>query len=278
MEGRLLNQQPLISVVIPVWNGAKYIESCLQSVLAQDVEDMEIIVVDDGSTDGTWELLTRLAASDARIQPFHQENAGASVARNTGLARCQGKYIRFVDADDTVPAGSMRALLDSAEEHGSDLVLAAYTEVLAGSRSLRCLHSKDEAIGQEEFLRRLERLANSFYYGVLWNKLFRGDIIREHKPRFVPGLHWGEDFVFVMDYLAHCRRYSYVSAPVYDYIRNPNGLVVRQFFRSITHPIESLKDRWKVYTAYRTLYQRVGAYEEYKHKLWHYLIRFTLRN
>lgn len=273
-----MEHRPLISVVIPVWNGAKYLEKCLTSIQRQCVTDMEIIVVDDGSTDDTWAILQRMAAADARIRPVRQENAGASVARNTGLELCCGEYVRFVDSDDVVPEGSFRHLLESAEKHGSDLVLAAYTEVLAGSRSLRCLHKQDEAVGQEEFLRRLERFANSFYYGVLWNKLFRGDIIREKKPRFTPGLHWGEDFVFVMDYLAHCRLYSYVTAPVYDYIRNPNGLVMRQFFRAFTHPIASFKDRLTVYRSYRTLYERVGAYEQYKHKLWHYLFRFTLRS
>ncbi len=273
-----MSQQPVVSVIIPVWNGERYIENCLKSVLTQDVTDMEIIVVDDGSTDDTWALLTALAEQDARIRPVHQENAGASVARNTGLEICGGKYVRFIDADDVLPEGSMASLLASAEEHGSDLVLAAYTEVLAGKRSLRCLNKTDEAIGQVEFLERLERLSNSFYYGVLWNKLFRGDMIREHRPRFTPGLHWGEDFVFVMAYLAHCRRYSYVTQPVYDYIRNPRGLVVRQFFRSITHPVASMKDRFLVYASYRELYRNVGAYEQYRGRLWRYLFRFTLRN
>lgn len=273
-----MEHQPLISVVIPVWNGAPYLEKCLTSILRQSVADMEVIVVDDGSTDDTWRILTRMAETDARIRPVHQENAGASVARNTGLDHCRGEYVRFVDADDAVPEGSFEALLSSARANGSDLVMAAYTEVLAGSRSLRCLNGKDEAVEWDEFLRRLERHANSFYYGVLWNKLFRGDILREKTPRFTPGLHWGEDFVFVMDYLAHCRRVSYATTPVYDYIRNPRGLVVRQFWRSILHPVASLKDRWLVYSAYVRLYERVGAYEEYKHKLWHYLFRFTLRN
>ena len=182
----MLEHQPLVSVVIPVWNGARHIEACLRSVLSQDVKDMEIIVVDDGSTDDTWAILTRLSGEDRRICPVRQSNAGASVARNTGLDRCQGKYVRFVDADDVVPAGSMAALITSAETGGSDLVLAAYTEVLAGSRALRNLNPTDETIGQEDFLRRLERLSNSFYYGVLWNKLFRGDIIRDHHPRFTP--------------------------------------------------------------------------------------------
>lgn len=273
-----MEHQPLVSVVIPVWNGAPYLERCLTSILSQSIREIEVIVVDDGSTDDTWAILTRMAERDSRIRPMHQENAGASVARNTGLDHCRGEYVRFVDADDAVPPDSLEHLLSSAREHGSDLVMAAYTEVLAGTRSLRCLNKRNEAVEQPEFLRRLEKYANSFYYGVLWNKLFRGDILRQQKPRFTPGLHWGEDFVFVMDYLAHCRRVSYVTAPVYDYVRNPRGLVMRQMWRSILHPIASLKDRWLVYEAYVRLYRRVGAYEAYKHKLWHYLFRFTLRN
>ena len=270
--------EPLVSVIVPVWNGADCLEACLKSIQAQAVEGMEIIVVDDGSTDGTWTLLQRLSAQDERIRPFRQDNAGVSQARNAGLSYCRGRYIRFVDADDLLPPGSMQHLLNAAEESASDLVLGAYTEVLFSQRTHRDLGQCEDTVDSEEFLRRLERLSNSFYYGVLWNKLFRGDIIREQKPRFTPGLHWGEDFVFVMDYLAHCRRYSYVTAPVYDYIRNPRGLVMRQLWRSVTHPIASLKDRWLVYQAYVRLYQRVGAYEQYRHKLWHYLVRFTLRN
>lgn len=273
-----MEKQPLVSVVIPVWNGSGYIERCLDSVMSQMGDEMEVIVVDDGSTDDTWALLEKAAASDARLRPVRQDNAGASVARNTALDMCRGKYVRFVDADDVLPEGSMTRLLKAAEENGSDLVIAAYTEVLAGRRSVRSLHKKDETVELEEFLRRLERLSNSFYYGVLWNKLFRGDIIRRERPRFTPGLHWGEDFVFVMDYLAHCGRFSYVAAPVYDYIRNPRGLVVRQFFRSILHPVASLKDRWLVYEAYRRLYRRKGVYEQYRRVLWRYLFRFTLRS
>lgn len=269
---------PTISVVIPAWNAEKYLEGCLRSILSQTGVDMEVIVVNDGSTDRTRQILDDLAAQDPRIHAVHQANAGASAARNAALTHCRGEYVRFVDADDVVPGGSMERLLRSAREHRSDLVMAAYTEVLAGHRSLRCLHHQDEVVEQEEFLRRLEKLSNSFYYGVLWNKLFRGDIIREHQPRFNPELPWGEDFAFVMEYLAHCRRVSYVPEPVYDYVRNPRGLVVRQFFRSITHPIASIRDRLTIYRAYRRLYERVGAYEQYRGKLWHYLFRFTLRS
>lgn len=273
-----MEQQPLISVIVPVWNGEKYLETCLSSITGQSLADMEIIVVDDGSTDGTWPLLERLARGDGRIRILHQENRGVSEARNAGIDLSRGRYIRFVDADDRLPADSMRLLAEKAQGNDCDLVLAAYTEVLGSRRYHRDLGRREDIVDNDEFLRRLERLSNSFYYGVLWNKLFRGDIIREKNVRFVSGLNWGEDFAFVMSYLAHAERIGYMEAAVYDYRRNPHGAVMRQFFSAILHPIAGLRDRWLIYDCYRQLYVTRGQYDKYRKVLWLYLFRFTIRN
>lgn len=273
-----MTQRPLVSVIIPVWNGMAYLEPCLKSIAAQTLTDMEMIVVDDGSTDGTWPLLECLAQQDARIVPVHQENGGVSVARNTGLERCRGEYIRFVDVDDTLPPDSMATLVEKAQANASDLVLAAYTEVLLNTRTRRDLGRSEDTVDNDEFLRRLERYSNSFYYGVLWNKLFRGDLIRDQQLRFVPGLPWGEDFAFMMRYCACAERISYTTTPVYDYFRNPRGAVMRQCWRSIKHPIQSIRFRWMNYTFYCDLFRSRGKYEEYRHVLWKYLFRAALRN
>lgn len=273
-----MERQPLISVIVPVWNGEPYLTECVESIVSQSLRDMEIILVDDGSTDGTWALMERLKEKDERIRILRQANAGVSEARNAGMEISRGEYIRFVDADDRLPTDSMRMLVEKAQANGCDLVLAAYTEVLGRKRYLRDLGRCEDVVDNDEFLRRLERLSNSFYYGVLWNKLFRGEIIRAHRVRFVSGLHWGEDFAFVMSYLAHAERIGYTTAPVYDYRRNPKGAVVRQFFHTIRHPIEGIRDRLLIYGAYRDLYQARGQYERYRRVLWLYLFRFTIRN
>lgn len=273
-----MEQQPLVSVIVPIWNGEKYLAQCVESVLGQSLRDMEIILIDDGSTDGTWALMEQLARSDERIRTLRQENAGVSEARNAGIEMSRGRYIRFVDADDLLPEDSMRLLVEAARQDDCDLVLAAYTEVLGRKRYYRDLGKCEDLVDNDEFLRRLERLSNSFYYGVLWNKLFRGDVIRERRVRFVSGLGWGEDFAFVMGYLAHAERIRYTMAPVYDYRRNPKGAVVRQFFRVIRHPVAGLKDRWLIYDCYRELYKTRGQYEKYRRVLWLYLFRFTIRN
>ena len=273
-----MEHRPFISVIIPVWNGARYLDACLNSILRQSWQHFEIIIVDDGSRDATWDMLMHWKKKDARIIPFHQENAGVSEARNTAMRHASGDYYRFVDVDDQLPPDSLEQLVRCAEKNQSDLVLAAYTEVLGTTRTVRDLGKCTDTVESAEFLRRLERLSNSFYYGVLWNKIFRGDIIRQHDLRFTSGLHWGEDCVFVMQYLEHAERMSYITTPVYDYFRNPNGAVVRQLVNCFRHPIVSIQARLTVYRSYEQLYRARGLYDQYKRILWRYLFRFTLRN
>lgn len=273
-----MSPTPMVSIIVPVWNGEKTLRACVQSILEQTLTDLEIILVDDGSQDGTWPLMETLAAEEGRIRPFRQANAGVSQARNTGLQAARGRYIRFVDADDRLLPDSMRLLVERADRDEADMVLAAYYEDLAGQKTLRDLGRCEDTVDNAEFLRRLEPLSNSFYYGVLWNKLFRRDIIFQHHLAFTPGLAWGEDFVFVMGYLAYAERLAYTQTPVYIYIRNIKGAVARQFLRCFTHPIASMKDRLLVYRSYAGLYRARGAYPQYRHVLWRYMFRFTLNN
>lgn len=277
-RGERMAEQALVSVIMPVWNEEHLLEESVASVLAQTLQDMEIILVDDGSTDGSWAVMERLAARDARIRLIHRENGGVSEARNAGLDVCTGKYVRFVDADDRLPPDSMRVLVDRMERDGSDLTLGAYTEVLGHQRFHRDLGRCEDTVDNDELLRRLEPLSNSFYYGVLWNKLFRGELIRAHRVRFVSGLAWGEDFSFVMQYLIYAETISYTQTAVYDYVRNPHGAVMREFFHCIRHPLAGIRDRWVIYLAYRELYVQRGQYPRYRRVLWRYLFRFTVRN
>jgi len=269
---------PMVSVVIPVYNGEQVLQACLRSVMAQDVADMEIIVVDDGSTDGTWALLQRLAAGDARIRPVHQANGGVSTARNRALQECTGEYIRFVDADDVLPPGSMKALLDKARQNGSDLVIAGYTEVVGPVRNPRCLRKCEDTLPCNGILPHLNVWANSFYYGVLWNKLFRREIIEKNQVQFISGLHWGEDFAFVCRYLAGAERISYTQTPVYDYQRNPGGMTVKQFFDCARHPLTNCRMKGQLFGELKQLYIRRGVYDRYRRTLWLYLFRVTLSN
>jgi len=270
--------QPVVSVVIPVYNGERFIEACIRSVLAQDLREMELIVVDDGSTDGTWPLLERLAGTDDRVHPVHQANAGVSAARNRALQECRGEFIRFVDADDVLPEGSMRALLEKIRENESDLVIAGYTEVVGPVRNARCLRRCEDTLPCDDILPHLNKWANSFFYGVLWNKLFRRDLIEKNQVRFISGLNWGEDFAFVCRYMAGVEKVSYTQTLVYEYQRNTGGMTVKQFLDCARHPLANCRMKGQLYQELKTLYIRRGVYGKYRWTLWLYLFRVTLNN
>ena len=118
----------LISVIVPAYNAEPYLETCLNSLLAQTYRETEVILVDDGSTDNSGRLCDAFARKDARLRVLHKENGGASSARNAGLCAATGKYVYFLDSDDRVVPEFLEKLLDSAETNGSDLVFFdAYT-------------------------------------------------------------------------------------------------------------------------------------------------------
>lgn len=162
---------PLLSVVIPAFNAEQHLAECLDSVLRQSLRATEVIVVDDGSTDGTAELVRQTAQEDSRVRLVHQEHAGPGVARNRGLALATGTYLTFVDADDRVLPGAYRSLVATLDRTGSDLATGGYVRFGASGTSrpnlVERVHGRD--------LRRTT-LADSpalLEEPVLWNKVFR---------------------------------------------------------------------------------------------------------
>ncbi len=271
-------EQPLVSVVVPVYNGQQCIQACMDSILTQSLTSLEIIVVDDGSTDGTWAIVSRIAKQDARVRPLRQKNAGVSEARNAALPLCRGRYIRFVDADDLLPPDSMARLTAIAERDGSDLVLAGYYETVGSLRTTRGLIREEKSMPVNDYLRFLSKWSNTFYCGVLWNKLFRAELIHRQGTRFVSGLRWGEDFSFVCDYLTGAERVSVTAEPVYVYQRNAKGATVHMTLEAVAHPFASCRVKYSIYKTYRDLYVHRGQYDAYRRVLWRYLFRATLKN
>lgn len=266
-----------ISVVVPVYNGAAFVERCLETVLSQKVP-LEVVVVDDGSTDGTGAVLHRLAQRDNRIRVIFQENAGVAAARNRAMAECRGEYIRFVDADDVLPENSMEALLWAVRANESDLVIARYLETVGKKTTLRGLKKTDEDVMTEDVLRHMNRWSNSFYYGALWNKLFKRSIIEEHHLQFIGGMKWGEDFCFVCQYLQYADWVRYSSDVVYEYRRNTGGMTMKQCLDCLVHPLENCKKKAFLYQQLKKLYVQRNQYAHYRHSLWQYLFRVTLNN
>ena len=268
--------EPTVSVVIPAYNAEKTLRRMLDSVLGQTWQKMQVILVDDGSSDGTVALAREAAKKDPRLTVIAGESLGVSATRNRALELCSGKYIRFVDADDTLPADSMEIMVRRAEQDGSELVIGGYDQYFGENRSFHNLAKRNDTVPCDEMLDHLCSHANSYFYGVLWNKLFLRELAEKQQCRFQEDLTWGEDFAFVMDYLRGVTRVSYMMDSLYDYRRSANSATVKQVLDCVKHPAENTRIKGELYRHLKDMYRARGQYDKYRKKLWMYLFRVGL--
>lgn len=160
-----------ISVIVPVYNVAAYLPQCLESILNQDYEDLQVLLIDDGSTDDSGAICDRFAARNSRIQVIHQKNGGAASAKNAGLRVATGKYLSFVDSDDYLEPDVYGFLVKTLEETQADAVQGAFQEVYRSRREVRPL--KPETLEGFDYLLRFPK---DFSCALLWNKLYRREI------------------------------------------------------------------------------------------------------
>ena len=268
--------EPMVSVVIPAYNVTKTLQRLLDCLLNQTWQNLQIILVDDGSEDGTVLMAREAAEKEPRLTVVTQGNLGISYARNAGLALCEGKYIRFIDADDTLPLDSIERMVRRAEKDGSELVIGGYDQYFGERRSFHNLAGRDDTVPCDDMMRHLCDHANSYFYGVLWNKLFVRDLVEKQQCRFQQGLTWGEDFAFVMDYLAGVKQVSFMKDSLYDYRRTAGSTSIRQVIDCVKHPAENTLIKGELYRHLKDMYKKRGLYGQYKKRLWMYLFRVGL--
>lgn len=183
-----------ISVVLPVYNLDKYIGRCLDSICKQSYDNIEIIVVDDGSTDDTREIVDEKIKLDSRIKYIYQDNSGVSIARNRGINNCTGDYILFVDADDYIEAKMIEELFENIK--GRDLVVSK----LSNGKSF--LNNNSSCIGKDEFIK---RIISGSVSQTACGILFKTKIIKEFDLKFKNKYRYGEDFLFTIEYLINIK-------------------------------------------------------------------------
>ena len=208
---------PLLSLVVPVYNVAPFLERCLASLAAQDLEGMEIVFVDDGSSDDCPAMLARYARQYAQMRVIRQENGGLSAARNTGLAHASGEYLAFVDSDDWIEPGYYRRLLALARAHNLDLAHGNAMYHFEGRREDHPIYRDDlstDVMPGREVLR--HRLAQKTLLHMVWMHLYRRDFIERLQLRFVPRLIH-EDVLWTTRALLQAERVAYDPSPGYFY-------------------------------------------------------------
>ena len=268
--------EAMVSVVIPAYNATGTLERLFACLLNQTWQNLQIILVNDGSKDGTEAMARKAAEKDPRLTVVSQENLGISSTRNAGLALCKGKYIRFIDADDTLPLDSIERMVRRAEKDGSELVIGGYDQYFGERKSFHNLAGRDDTVPCDDMMRHLCDHANSYFYGVLWNKLFVSDLVEKQQCRFQQGLTWGEDFAFVMDYLAGVKQVSFMKDSLYDYRRTAGSTSIQQVIDCVKHPAQNTLIKGELYRHLKDMYKKRGLYGQYKKRLWMYLFRVGL--
>lgn len=163
-------KKDLISVIIPVYNVAAYLPACIDSVLKQDNSMLEVILVDDGSTDGSGAVCDSYAAMDSRVRVVHQTNSGAAAAKNTALRMAEGEYLSFVDSDDYLEPDAYRYMLAQMKKENVDVVQCAFRDVYQNRCEDQILHPGRTVLDNKEYLLRFPK---DWTCALLWNKLYK---------------------------------------------------------------------------------------------------------
>lgn len=213
----------VVSIIIPVYNVEKYLDQCLSSVVRQSYKALEIILVDDGSSDGSPAICDAYAAKDGRVIVYHNGNHGPSYSRNFGIDHSSGEYLMFIDSDDWVGVDYVGNLVKAMEETGSELAISPYYLAFP-ERSELCDADEKELTGA------LSKDLVSLYYLILGPcfKLYRRDMVLEKGIRFPLGRSYSEDRVFNYHYLQSVKKYVYVDIPQYHYRQNGRPSLSKQ--------------------------------------------------
>jgi len=274
---------PLVSIICPVHNTSAWLPGCIDSVLAQDYTGYELLLVDDGSTDGSLDICNAYAAKDDRIRVFHQLHGGVSSARNKGLEQMKGEWVCFLDSDDEWMERGLQVLVDGISED-IDLVMAGYeTYDEHGERVYSVAERTTSLLTPEGGLMQIFKPAHYRYFGYVWAKLFRASVIRTKGCHFAEDIRFCEDRLFTVQFICASRRpVRYFSAPVYRYRMRPDSAMafltksfspdfvsdleatirIRQSIRSSFPEARTLcraADR-SVYGSFRTLSNRIRTF------------------
>lgn len=203
-----------ISVIVPVYNSEPFLAACLDSVLAQTHRDLEIILVNDGSTDGSGDICDRYAAMDSRIRAIHKENGGVSSARNLGLALATGELISFIDSDDTMEPEMYELLVRLMKEYDADISHCGYKHLVRDEVRLVNDTKETRCQNREEALSCFIR--GTLFGGGLWNKLFRRSLLEGLS--FREDLKNNEDILFNFEAFSRTERSVFADYALYNYV------------------------------------------------------------
>ena len=249
-----------ISVLMPVYNSEKFLLETVQAVINQSYINWELILVDDGSTDNSKEICTKLMNDDKRIKYIFQENLGVSHTRNVALENAQGKYIVFVDSDDLIHEDYLKILINSIEKNNSDISVCNFIERKISNTGkvediTREFYPK-EVMEMSEMKDYIMDFGNSGLLNPLWNKIYKREIIENNNITFDEKVETGEDFIFNLQYFRKVKKISFIKDSLYYYIRRNNNSITYKY-------IENMYEKgWEIHWLLESFLKDMGFYNE----------------
>jgi len=259
-----MNMEPNVSIVLPIYNVEKYLHRCLDSLLAQRMNGLEIVAVNDGSADGSLEILRGYAKRDGRIVVIDKPNGGVSAARNEGMAAARGRYIGFVDPDDWVEPDMFPAMYAEAAAEDADIVMCTYVREFGTHAVEKRFDMPGRAVLRGSGVRDgvLRRLVGPLgretgrpdaldAWGTVWTKLYRRELIREGGLRFVDLAEVGtnEDTLFNLHAVARARSFLFLNRPYYHYWRANEASITSRHNPLLPEKFERLYGRMERFIA-----------------------------
>lgn len=218
-----MKRKRLISVIVPVYNCEKYLPNCIDSIIGQTYENIEIILIDDGSTDKSGKICDEYATINSKISAIHIKNSGVSNARNVGVRMSKGDYIGFIDADDYIENNMYETLVNNMEKYNADLSMCSYNIVFNNKITFNIQNIDNDILNITNLQTFYNLLLENHYKGFCWNKLYKAEKLK--KLTFDNKIHICEDLLLNVEYAQCCSTFVFDKHRLYNYVQRNNSSI-----------------------------------------------------
>ena len=237
-------RQTLISVIVPVYNTSRYLKACLDSIICQSYTSLEIILIDDGSTDNSGAICDEYAKKDSRIKVFHTENGGVSRAKNYGISLASGDYLCFVDSDDIILPNHISDFVDNLSDE-VDVYIQGLCFLSEDGNKKSLLYPYNGVVGLQTAFEKNDICS----HGYTGEKLYKRTLIIDNNLQFHSSISFSEDLIFLLDVLTHIDKICYIQSATYQYLLH-GGSVSGKYY--------SLESEWECLECYKELLTKLS--------------------